>query len=92
MTLPDWYTAGAVWMFLALAGPGLAVCLLLGVAGAILQTTTQIREAALGFVPKVAGLVILVLLAGGLMLRAAGDYTTHVFRALPELIHVGHDR
>ena len=92
MTLPDWYTSGAVWMFLALAGPALVVCLLLGVAGAILQTTTQIREAALGFVPKVAGLVILVLLGGGLMLRSAGDYTAHIFRALPELVHVSDSR
>lgn len=92
MTLPDWYAAGAVGMFLALAGPALAVCLLLGVAGAILQTTTQIREAALGFVPKVAGLLLLVLLGGGMMMRSAGDYTAHVFRSLPELVHVDNAR
>ena len=92
MTLPDWYTAGAVEMFLAFAGPALAVCLLLGVAGAILQTTTQIREAALGFVPKVAGLVLLIMFGGGMMLRYAGDYTAHVFRAIPELVHVDSDR
>ena len=92
MTLPDWYATGAVGMFLALAGPALAICLLLGVAGAILQTTTQIREAALGFVPKVAGLLLLVLLGGGMMMRFAGDYTAHVFRSLPELVHVDHAR
>lgn len=90
MTLPDWYTSGAVMSFTVLAGPGLLVCLVLGVVGAIVQTTTQIREATLAFVPKVFGLLLLVLLGGSLMLHYAGAYATHVFRSLPEIVHV-HD-
>ncbi len=88
MTIPDWYTAGAVRVFLVLAGPGLALCLALGVTGSIVQTTTQIRESALGFVPKVAGLVLMIALAGGLMLHFTAHYTVHVFRSLPEIVHV----
>lgn len=88
MTLPDWYAAGAVKTFLILAGPGLGVCLVLGVAGAILQTTTQVREAALGFVPKIIGLAFLFLFAGGVTIKAAGEYASHVFRSIPEIVHV----
>ncbi|TMV87230.1 flagellar biosynthetic protein FliQ [Thioclava sp. BHET1] len=88
MTVPDWYTAGAVETFLALAGPSLGVCLILGVAGAIVQTTTQVREAALGFIPKAIGLMIVIALGGGLMLQFAGNFAAHVFRSIPEIIHV----
>ena len=31
-------------------------------------------------------------IGGGLMLRSAGDYTAHIFRALPELVHVSDSR
>lgn len=88
MTVPEWYTSGAVDTFLALAGPSLGACLILGVAGAIVQTTTQVREAALGFIPKAVGLLIVIALGGGMMLHFAGAYTTHVFRSIPEIIHV----
>lgn len=91
MTLPDWYTAGAVKAFAVLAGPSLALCLVLGVLGAVLQTTTQIREATLGFVPKVVGLAVLVVLAGGMTLRFAGAYATHVFNSIPALVHVSNN-
>lgn len=92
MTVPDWYTSGAVKTFAVLAGPALATCLILGVAGSIVQTTTQIREAALGFVPKVAGLVFVILLGGSLMMRFAGAYATHVFKSIPEIVHVHDNR
>lgn len=88
MNIPDWYTAGAIKTFAVLAGPALLTCLALGVAGSIVQTTTQIREAALGFVPKVAGLLILLMLGGGLIMRFAGNYATHVFKSMPEVVHV----
>lgn len=89
MTLPDWFTAGAIKSFLILAGPSLGVSLILGIAGAVIQTTTQIRESALGFVPKVFGLVALIAFAGGMMMAAVGHYAHHVFMALPDIVHVG---
>lgn len=89
MTLPDWYTTGAIYSFAALAGPALGVSLMLGVAGGLFQTTTQIRETAITFVPKLVGLAILFTLAGGLMMDVAIDYARHVFVSVPEIIHVG---
>ncbi|MDD2862696.1 MAG: flagellar biosynthetic protein FliQ [Acidiphilium sp.] len=90
MKLPDWYTSGATLSFIALAGPALAVSLIIGIAGAIIQTTTQIRETAIAFVPKVIGLALLVVFGGGLMLGTLKHYTRHVMAAIPQIIHV-HD-
>jgi flagellar biosynthetic protein FliQ len=87
MNLPDWYSVGAVRAFLALAAPSLAVCLLFGIGGAVLQTTTQIRESAIAFVPKAIGLLAVIAIAGGLMLHVAGQYARSVFDAIPTLIH-----
>jgi flagellar biosynthetic protein FliQ len=87
MNLPDWYSVGAVKAFLALAAPPLAVCLLFGIGGAILQTTTQIRESAIAFVPKAIGILVMIAVGGGLMLRVSGQYAKSVFDAIPALIH-----
>ena len=89
MTVPDWFTTGAVLSFAVLAGPPLGVALVLGILGGLLQTTTQIREAALAFVPKVFGLVLLLALAGSVMFGAATSYAHHVFTAVPGIVHVG---
>ena len=87
MTIPDWYTTGAIMAFLALAGPPLVMCLVLGVAGAVFQPATQIRESAIAFVPKAIGLIATFALAGGLMLSVAANYAQHVFGAAPAIVH-----
>lgn len=91
MTLPDWYVTGGVMAFGWAAGPPLAVCLVLGIAGAIFQTATQIREAAITFVPKAIGVLLLLTFAGGLMLHQIGAYTERVFQNIPGMIHVRGD-
>jgi len=87
VTIPDWYITGAVVAFLALAGPALLVCLVLGVAGAVFQTATQIRESAIAFVPKAIGLIAIFAFAGGLMLSVTANYAQHVFDAAPAIVH-----
>lgn len=87
MNIPDWYSTGAVLAFLALAGPPLVVCLVLGVAGAVFQTATQIRESAIAFVPKAIGLIAIFSVAGGLMLSVTAHYAQHVFEAAPAIVH-----
>ena len=88
MTLPDWLLSDGLKALAGLAGPPLAVCLVLGIAGAIVQTTTQIRETALTFVPKVVGVVLLIAVAGQLMLGFAEAYTKHVITHVSAVIHV----
>lgn len=89
MHLPDWYSSGAAAAFFWIAGPPLAVSLIAGIAGALIQTTTQIRETAIAFVPKVIALALLVIFAGGLMMGGLVHYTRHVMTALPQIVHVG---
>lgn len=89
MRIPDWYITGAMSSFIAMAGPPLAVCLALGIAGAILQTTTQIREAAITFVPKAIGLLLIIGFGGMLMFSAEVRYARHIFRDLGTMTYVG---
>lgn len=93
MNLPDWFSVGAVKAFMALAAPPLAICLVFGITGAVLQTTTQIRESAIAFVPKALGLLILIAVGGGLMLHVAGQYATTVFNSIPNIVRdVSHNK
>ena len=76
----------ALTVALALAGPLLAVALLVGLVISILQAVTSIQEQTLSFVPKlfaVAG-VFLALLSW--MLQLMMTYTTELFVSLPNLV------
>src|SRR3989440_10494762 len=53
--------AGAMVMTLKLAGPILAVCLIVGLVVAVLQTISQIQEMTLSFVPKLLGVGIVLI-------------------------------
>jgi flagellar biosynthetic protein FliQ len=54
----------ALWTVLVCAGPALAAAMAVGLAVAMLQALTQVQEATLTFVPKIA-VVSLTLALGG---------------------------
>lgn len=87
MTIPDWFVTGGVVAFGWVAGTSLALCLVIGILGAIIQTTTQIRETAIAFVPKALGLIILIALGGGLIMHNLEVYTTKIYHAVPAILH-----
>ncbi|UPY38722.1 flagellar biosynthetic protein FliQ [Sediminicoccus sp. KRV36] len=66
----------ALWVTLQLAGPPLLVVLVIGLAVSLLQALTQIQEATLAFLPKLAAIAGLLLVSGpfmtGLMRAWAG--------------------
>ena len=66
--------------------PILLIGLVLGLAISIFQAVTQIQEMTLTFVPKLAALVIIVLLAGKSIAAVMINYTTRVIQTLPEMI------
>jgi flagellar biosynthetic protein FliQ len=80
-------SVGAWVAFAELAGPVLLVMLVLGLGIGILQTATQIREASIPFVLKLAGMAALTTAAGPLMMRGLEDYATRLLHAIPGLIH-----
>jgi flagellar biosynthesis protein FliQ len=52
-----------------------------------LQTATQIREASIAFVLKLAGMAALTSAAGPLMMGGIDAYAMRLFHAIPGLIH-----
>ena len=76
----------ALFVALQIAGPILLIGLVLGLAISIFQAVTQIQVMTLTFVPKLAALVIIVLLAGKSIAAVMINYTTRVIQTLPEMI------
>lgn len=69
-----------------LAGPLLAVALIVGLLISVIQAVTSIQEQTLSFVPKLfaVGAVFLLLLSW--MLQMMAQYTSELFRSLPGLV------
>ena len=65
------------------AAPVLLVSLVAGVAVSVLQATTQINDATLVFVPKIVGVVVVLLLLGPWMLQLYIDFTRQMILSLP---------
>jgi flagellar biosynthetic protein FliQ len=69
-----------------LAAPLLLSALIVGLVVAILQATTQIQEQTLTFVPKVITILAVLALLGGWMFSSLGEYTTELFRRIPDMV------
>lgn len=76
----------ALYMTLALAGPAMAVALLIGLVISILQATTQIQDQMLNLVPKIVGVFVVLLVLGSWMLNSAITFTTNIFSQIPNVI------
>ena len=76
----------ALFVAIQIAGPILLIGLVLGLIISIFQAVTQIQEMTLTFVPKLAALVVIVLLAGKSIAAVMINYTTRVRETLPEMI------
>jgi len=68
---------------LMLALPGLLTGMFLGLAVSIFQATTQINEMTLSFIPKIIGVVIVIVLTMPWMLNEMTDFAKHVFNMMP---------
>jgi flagellar biosynthetic protein FliQ len=75
----------AVLQVLMIASPMLLSALLIGLVIAILQATTSIQEQTLTFVPKVFVILLVLAFLGGWMFTSLGQYTTELFRRIPEM-------
>jgi len=73
-------------MALLLALPGLLTGMLLGLAVSIFQATTQINEMTLSFIPKILGVVIVIVLTTPWMLNSVTDFATNIFNMIPNFI------
>ena len=71
---------------LMLALPGLLTGMLLGLAVSIFQATTQINEMTLSFIPKILGVVTVIVLTMPWMLNSMIDFATGVFNMIPNFV------
>ena len=71
---------------LMLALPGLLTGMFLGLAVSIFQATTQINEMTLSFIPKIIGVVIVIVLTMPWMLNEMTDFSKHVFNLIPTFV------
>jgi flagellar biosynthetic protein FliQ len=78
----------AMWMAILMAGPLLLTALLVGVVGMV-QAATQIQEMTLSFIPKLMGVVGVLVVAGPWMLAAMVDWFRELILAIPGLIGGG---
>ncbi|WP_029934156.1 flagellar biosynthesis protein FliQ [Thiomicrospira pelophila] len=69
-----------------LSAPLLIPALLVGLLIGMFQAATQINEMTLSFIPKLAIIVVALMIAGPWMLTTMISYTTELYMNIPALI------
>ncbi|MEI6290063.1 MAG: flagellar biosynthesis protein FliQ [Chloroflexota bacterium] len=77
----------AIMLALLLAGPILLISLVVGSLISLVQAATQINEVTMTFIPKMIGIVLVLLLLGSWMLQQILVFTTNLFNSLPSLVN-----
>ncbi len=70
---------------LILAGPLLLIAMAVGLIIAILQATTSIQEQTLTFVPKIAAILIGLVLLGRFLMDSLVGYTERLFSMISHI-------
>lgn len=71
---------------LKVALPILLVGLVIGLLVSIFQSVTQIQEQSLSFIPKILGLVVVIIVAGPWMLGQLVSWTQQLYTSIPALV------
>ncbi len=72
---------------LLLSLPGLLAGMIIGLAVSIFQATTQINEMTLSFIPKILGVVIVIVITMPWMINEIRDFSINTFNLIPTFIH-----
>ncbi len=75
-----------VWVAVKVIAPILLTSLAVGLLVSMFQAATSIQEQTLTFIPKLATIVIVLMIAGPAMLQMLIDYFQDMVRSIPELI------
>lgn len=75
-----------IFQALTLAAPILLTALVIGLAVSLFQAVTSIHEQTLSFVPKVLGIVVVLVIALPWMLRSAIEFTTMLIEKMPQMV------
>ncbi|GHV46468.1 flagellar biosynthetic protein FliQ [Clostridia bacterium] len=77
--------SAALVLALKLAGPVLAIAVVIGLAIAIMQAATQVHEQTLTFAPKAIAVALALLAFGPWMLNELIDFMTMIFEMMTEI-------
>jgi flagellar biosynthetic protein FliQ len=80
------FAQNALTVTLILIGPILVVSLVIGSLVSLVQAATQINEVTLTFVPKIIGIIIVLIIMGGWMGQSLIAFTSGIFNDLPNLV------
>ena len=75
----------AFWQVLKLAGPVLAVALVVGLVIGIIQAATSINEMTLSFVPKVIIVILAIAIFSNYLILGLSDYFMFIFERVATL-------
>ena len=75
-----------VFTALAVICPLLITAMTIGVLVSLLQSVTSIQEHSLTFVPKLIGIVLVLVFSAPWMLRMLTQFTTAFLSRLPEMV------
>ncbi|GIV20427.1 MAG: flagellar biosynthetic protein FliQ [Armatimonadota bacterium] len=74
----------ALWVLVQIALPVLIFGMVAGVLVSLFQAVTQIQEVTLTFVPKIAAVVIALVIFGPWMLATMVAFTVRLFSFVPQ--------
>ena len=75
----------AVLMMVMLAGPLLAVSLVVGLVVSVFQAVTQVNEMTLTFVPKIVAIFVVLIVMGPWMMQMLLGYTANTFTSIAQI-------
>jgi flagellar biosynthetic protein FliQ len=79
----------AIMITFKLCAPILLVSLTIGMAISLFQAVTSVQEMTLSFVPKLAGIAVVIVMSGGWMLSSLTSFATELFGMIPRLVNGG---
>lgn len=68
-----------------IAGPTLAIALIIGLIISVLQATTQLQEQTLSFVPKILAVIGSLIIFGNFMLNVLLEFTEKIFEMIASM-------
>lgn len=71
---------------LMLATPLLMTALLIGLLVSLFQAATQINEMTLSFIPKILGVVVVLVISGPFLIGVITDFTRRLFTNIPLML------
>lgn len=76
----------AITLALSVAGPLLLASLVIGLVISVFQAVTQIQEQTLSLIPKIVGIVLVIVVLGPWMVNRMVTYTQNLYGSIPSLV------